>query len=154
MRQVLRTAFIVVALCSGLLRIATAEEPLGVERSIYPVRALSCPDALLRGCCDIYCPKPLPCLTCICHGCCKDDYCDKPSPCVPCYRGCSVPDCYNRKPCPVLCRPLAADYFTCAVGSAGCADLGAHSANSTLPARHNEVANRRAKRSEIGSVSP
>ncbi len=154
MRQVLRTASIAAVFYIGLLRIAAADELFGVERSICPVQALTCPEALLRRCCDIYCPKPLPCLTRICHGCGKDDYCGKPRPCVPCFRGCCPTDCYCRKPCPDLCRPLAADYFICDAGSVGSAESGAYGSSAALSTAASDVADRHAKRKVFSPVSP
>ncbi len=133
MKHVLLTASLAVAHCMGLIGVAAAEESLGVERSISPMQALTCPSALLRGCRDIYCPKPLPCISRFCHGCGKDDYCGKPIPCVPCYRGCCRPECYFRKPGPDLCRPLAAEYYTCEAGTAGCRESGTDTENATRP---------------------
>jgi hypothetical protein len=97
-----------------------ADEPCTTSASIFSKCSLVCPDALLRGCCCIYCPKPLPCVPCLCC-CCPDDYCCKPCPCIPCYHG-GVCDCYCPKPCPDLCRPIAANFYTCDAGASceGC----------------------------------
>jgi hypothetical protein len=109
------------AFCGVLVPAAAAEDAVDVPRSPYPLDALTCPDVLLRGCCNIYCSKPLPCIQPFCRSCCKDCYCDKPCPCIPVYcRGVSS-YCYCCKPCPDLCRPIAADYFNCVERSAGCA---------------------------------
>jgi hypothetical protein len=113
-------AILAATVCLGIVGVASADEPTGVASSFNPLRSLTCPEALLRGCCDNYCPKPLPCVNYICCICGPDDYCGKPCPCVRCFWGC-CPDCYCRKPCPDLCRPLAADYFTCAGSSVRCA---------------------------------
>lgn len=94
---------------------ALAEEPCTTSGSLLSKCSLVCPDALLRGCCCIYCPKPMPCVPCMCC-CCPDDYCCKPCPCVPCYHG-GACDCYCPKPCPNLCRPIAADFYTCDAGN-------------------------------------
>lgn len=109
-----------IAFCN-VIGFAAAEESDNVPRSIYPVNALTCPNSLLRACCDIYCPKPLPCIKPFCRGCRKDDYCSKPCPRIECYcRTCSS-NCYCGKPCPDLCRPIAADYFVCVKRCSGCA---------------------------------
>lgn len=58
-------------------------------------------------CCDDYCPKPAPCITCLAPSCCPDTYCRKPIPCIvcgPCGGGC---DNYCRKPLPCFCWPVA-----------------------------------------------
>ena len=116
---------IVAYFASDLSAIAALNEPAAVERRIYPLQAMTCPDALLRGCCDDLLPKAacraLP--ASVVHAV-EDDYCRKPCPCVPCFRGCCTTDCYCRKPCPDLCRPLAADYFTCASRGAACGEFG------------------------------
>jgi hypothetical protein len=123
MRKLARLPFVAVVVAVGFCRV-TAAEPGGLARSLYPLQALTCPEALLRGCCEKYCRKPQPCPPCFCHGCAKDDYCCKPCPCISNYHGGCAADCYGRKPCPELCRPLFADYFTCAGQSAGCTDSG------------------------------
>lgn len=111
---------VAVALCVGLFRMACSEEPTNIGPGIYPLRELTCPTPLLRSCCDNYCSKPLPGINCPCCICGPDDYCCKPLPFIPCFRGC-CPDCYGSKPCPDLCRPIAADYYSCDGWSAGCA---------------------------------
>lgn len=113
LRCLIRNSCTVIAFL--IAAIATAEEPRATTESLFSTRSLVCPDVLLRGCCCIYCPKPLPCVRCLCC-CCPDDYCCKPCPCVRCYQG-GVCDCYCPKPCPVLCRPIAADYYTCEAGA-------------------------------------
>jgi hypothetical protein len=113
----LKNLFLIVALL--LTSTATGEEPCAAAGSLLPKCSLVCPDFLLRGCCCIYCPKPMPCVLCA-RCCCPDDYCCKPCPCIPCYHG-GVCNCYCCKPCPALCRKIAADYYTCEAGSA-CTD--------------------------------
>ena len=141
MRKVSLSLSLVVPLCLALSRFAIAEEPVGVERLVYPRQVLVCPDALLRSCCDIDCSKPLPCIPCLDYGCCKDDYCSKPCPCIPGFCQSCGPDCYCRKPCPNLCRPLAADYFSCAVSNAVCAGRGASNGNLPLQEPHSPALN-------------
>jgi hypothetical protein len=111
----------IVAMVVFAFRCAAAEQPAPTGPSLYLQQRLTCPDALLRGCCCLYCPKPMPCVHhwCGCNG--PDDYCRKLCPCVPCYHGCSEANCYCRKPMPCLCRPLGSDYYTCVAGSAACA---------------------------------
>jgi hypothetical protein len=128
-----RLSFVVVGACLGLTLVATANESDVVARSLYPSQAWTCPEALLRGCCDTYCPKPQPCISCFCRTCGVDVYCCKPCPCVPIYRACCGPDCFCRKPCPDLCRPLAADYFSCAGWCATCADSCVSPEKMALP---------------------
>jgi len=103
-------------------RLICAQQPAGFGQSIYPYRAMACPTATLRCCCDDYCRKPCPCVPNYCSARCPDDYCRKSCPFIPCYAGGCAADCYCRKPCPDLCRPLATDYFTCCTASQGCAD--------------------------------
>ena len=149
MRQVILTASFAAAMSIGLVRLALADEPASVAPATLPLQALTCPGVLLRGCCDIYCPKPLPCFACYCRDCGTDDYCEKPCPWVPCFRGCGTGYCYCCKPCPDLCRPLAADYFTCAQRSAACACSGELAPSSAQPAVQTEIANRRIERAEV-----
>jgi hypothetical protein len=152
MRQVILTASLAATLCIGLVRLAPADDPASIAPADLPLRALICPDALLRGCCDTYCPKPLPCITRFRRGCGTDDYCKKPCPWVSCIHGCCA-DCYCCKPCPDLCRPMAADYFTCAERSAACAKSGAFASKSAQSAAFSEVANSRIERAEVSPVS-
>ena len=121
------------ALLMGLLCIAAVGDSYASDASnatgrIYPLWMLTCPEALLRGCCDTYCPKPQPRVPAFCRGCGCDTYCPKLCPLVPHYCG-GCGDRYCAKPCPELCRPIAADYFSCAAGSAGCVepDISDHS---------------------------
>ena len=153
MRQVFLIASLAAILSIGLVRLSPADEPSKVAPATLPVQALICPDALLRGCCDSYCPKPLPCITCFCRSCGTDDYCKKPCPWVPCFRGCCTGDCYCCKPCPDLCRPLAADYFTCAQRSAACAESGAFAPFSAQSAVNSDVANGPLIRAEVSPIS-
>jgi hypothetical protein len=132
MKQPKQFSILAVVLYFGFFHVATAGEPDRVARSLYPLQALTCPEHLLRGCCGHYCPKPLPYVPCFSYECGKDDYCCKPCPCVPLYHGDCSPDCYCRKPCPELCRPIAADYFTCAGWSAPCANPGACDSKTPL----------------------
>jgi hypothetical protein len=127
------TACSLIGLTIGAAASAAAEEPASVERPLHPVQALTCPECLLRGCCDTHYPKPLPCLHCLGHWCGPDDYCSKPCPSIWCYHRFCRTDSYCRKPCPALCRPIAGDYFTCAEGSAACAESAAQGANSLVP---------------------
>jgi hypothetical protein len=120
MRRVLLLILCVGMLAGGGLRSAFATEPAAAPESIYPSQQLVCPTELLGGCCGVYCPKPMPCIRCF-FGCRCDDYCSKPIPCVPCYRESCTAYRYCGKPCPDLCRPLAADFFTCAGLNADCA---------------------------------
>jgi hypothetical protein len=110
--------FVILPFATSAMLIASlmsAEEPQVAPRSLYPLNSLVCPNAILRGCCCVYCPKPVPCVRYLCC-CCPNDYCSKPLPCLPCYLG-GCCDCYCRKPCPCLCRPIATDYFSCDAGS-------------------------------------
>jgi hypothetical protein len=135
MSPMVQRASIAVILCGLFVKFAAAQEA-AVPQSIYPLHALTCPDALLRGCCNIYCPKPTPCIKPFCHGCCKDCYCSKPFPCTPCYCRAGTSYCYCNKPCPDLCRPIASDYFTCVEKSAGCTPSGAVEPNGHLQPAH------------------
>jgi hypothetical protein len=88
------------------------QEPSRGISSLLPSGLLTCPDVLLRSCCNNYCPKPLPCSGAHFFGC-GECYCGKPCPspkCFPNDRSCMD---YCRKPCPDLCRPLSADFFQC-----------------------------------------
>jgi hypothetical protein len=116
------TIVLLSACVSTVARFAQSEERAGDPTRILPHASLVCPDALLRACCDDYCPKRPPCTYCYnrCCGC--NDYCSKPCPCIPCYRAGCLCDCYCPKSCPDLCRPLVADFFTCTKGSSNCAD--------------------------------
>jgi hypothetical protein len=120
MWRVFRLASGVIVVSCVLEQLAGANGPAGKAGPANPLHSLVCPDALLRACCPHYCPKPLPCINCFCRGCCPDNYCKKPCPCVPCYPGSCLGECFCKKPCPDLCRPLAADYFTCPKRSSGC----------------------------------
>lgn len=113
---------------------ATADEPANVNRPSFPGSTLACPDALLRRCCDIYCPKPFPCLPCFHQGCGAYGFCTKPCPCVPGYCASCTTYGYCRKPCPDLCRPLDAHYFTCVNKRAACADSSAFGGSTIVPA--------------------
>jgi hypothetical protein len=106
----------------GVTCFLAAQPPTDFGRSIYPDQAMVRPTELLRCCCDNYCRKTLPCITDFCAVRLPDNYCSKPCPCVPCYDAPCASECYCRKQCPDLCRPLAADYFSCATCSAGCAE--------------------------------
>jgi hypothetical protein len=125
-------AAMLIASMNTVARFAQSEELADDLTSILPHTSLVCPDALLRACCDDYCPKRPPCIPCFnrCCGC--DDYSGKPEPCIACYRGGCL-DCYCPKPCPNLCRPLVADYFTCAKGRAACAEPVIHAAPPPAP---------------------
>ena len=59
------------------------------------------------GCCDDYCPKPLPCVTLLCYCGCCDDYCRKPLPQLNCHFCCGYPDYYRCGPPdrPFCCLP-------------------------------------------------
>jgi hypothetical protein len=134
MKKMARLPFVAVLVAVGFCGVTSADESGSLARSIYPLQALTCPEALLRGCCDKYCPKPQPCLPCFCHGCAKDDYCCKPCPCILNYHGGCAADCYCRKPCPELCRPLFSDYSTCAGYGVGCTGMGTNPYTATPPA--------------------
>jgi hypothetical protein len=134
MTKLARLSVVVVGVYFGLTLAATASESDGAARSLYPSQALTCPEALLRGCCDAYCSKPQPCVSCFCRTCGVNGYCCKPCPCVPIYRTCCGPDCYCRKPFPDLCRPLWADYITCAGWGAACAHSCERPAKMAPPA--------------------
>lgn len=124
MRAISSTLVVVISFCCFTHCLLADDQASGVTPSRYPIKALTCPDSLLRGCCGVYCPKPTPCVSGFCRGCGPDAYCRKPCPCIPCFRGgCGVTYC--PKPCPDLCRPLAADFFICAPRSNGCAGQGA-----------------------------
>lgn len=109
---------VTVALARGVLAAETISSSSSLD-ACSPT-ALVCPQTLLRGCCPVYCSKPLPGLPswCYCPG--PNDYCRKPAPGVSCYRNSNCRDDYCCKPCPDVCRPLSAHYFTCAVGSGDC----------------------------------
>ncbi len=153
MRQAILTAFLATIFNCGLTRIAPADEPTSVTPKTLPLRALTCPETLLRGCCDTYCPKPLPCVKCFYRDCGPDDYCEKPCPGALCFRGCCTADRYCCKPCPDLCRPLAADYFSCVQRSAACAESQACASNPSQFVAPSQVFNRRIERTEITPVS-
>ena len=154
MKRVQLETILAMMLCVKFSQFVVAEEPAGVEQSLYPWHALVCPDALLRGCCDIYCPKPLPCKSCLCRGCGKVDYCGKPCPCVPCFRNHCTRDCYCRKQCPEPCRPLFCDYFTCPGWGAGCAKSASGGTKVALPAAQSEETCRETNGVGDISVSP
>jgi len=141
MTKLARLSIVVVAVCLVLTPVATADESDGVARSLYPLQALTCPEPLLRGCCDKYCPKAQPCVHCFCHGCEKDVYCYKPCPCVPTYHGGCTAGGYCPKPCPDPCRPLFADYFTCAGYGAGCTGSSTNVCKADPPTALFEAAN-------------
>jgi hypothetical protein len=124
MRQLFRATSIVVVLCGIFVHLASAQDPAAEPRRIYPLQALTCPNTLLRGCCRVYCPKPIPCIKAFCRDCCKDGFCSKPCPCIPCFDRAGTSYCYCNKPCPDLCRPIASDYFTCVEKNTGCAAIG------------------------------
>jgi hypothetical protein len=111
---VTRSSCLTIALLLAMT--ATGEEGRTTTNTSASKFSFVCPDVLLRSCCCIYCPKPMPCIPCPCC-CCPDDYCCKPCPCIACYRG-GVCSTYCGKPCPPFCRPIAADYYTCEAGSA------------------------------------
>jgi hypothetical protein len=154
MRQFLLSLAVSVALGFNLIQFAAAEGPSHAAGWLYPSSGLACPDALLGGCCDDYCSKPLPCTRDLCYGCGKDDYCMKPLPSIPCFPACRAADCYCRKPCPTLCRPLSAHYFTCAKWPAGCADVQRDRADAVVSSRKFGMAERLASRSTADTVPP
>jgi hypothetical protein len=121
MRRALSIWLALVA-CVALFRVAAAQAPGGADPHFFPLGTLVCPDNLLRACCDIYCPKPQPCVCCYCFGRTNDCYCCKPQPCIDCFRGPHRSDCYCPKPLPYLCRPIFADYFRCVPKSDGCVE--------------------------------
>ncbi len=133
MQSWVRYSFAAIALL--LSTTVTAEEPYAATGPILRKCSLVCPDILLRGCCSIYCPKPMPYVPCVCC-CCPDDYCCKPCPCIPCYRG-GVCDCYCPKACPILCRPIVADYYTCEAGTPCGVCASTHLVNEPPPANGN-----------------
>jgi hypothetical protein len=141
MRQLVRTTSVAITLCSIFVELAAAQEPSSVPQSIYPWHAFVCPDALLRGCCNIYCPKPIPCIKAFCRGCCKDCYCSKPYPCIPCYCRTGTSYCYCNKPGPDLCRPIAADYFTCVERRDGCAAVEGANSSGHMPTTNSQSGN-------------
>jgi hypothetical protein len=129
MRSVFAASMALTVFCSGALQVPAADQTSGVA-SLFPSNALTCPDALLRGCCGNYCPKPTPCISGFGKSCCPDVYCPKPCPFIPCIRsGCGVTYC--PKPCPDLCRPLAADFFVC-VPDDGCSAGAARCASRAI----------------------
>jgi hypothetical protein len=111
---------------------APAHEPSSVNGPGGLGSTLVCPDALLRRCCDIYCPKPSPCIPCFRPGC-GVCYCSKPCPCITRYCPSCTDYCYCRKPCPDLCRPLDAHFFTCVKKYPACADSDAFVGNNIVP---------------------
>jgi hypothetical protein len=118
------------AVSVGLAQFALAELPADGAECVYAAPQLVCPECLLRGCCNNYCGKPIPCQRPFCDFCCVNCYCRKPCPCVPCYcRSCSG-SCYCDKPFPCMCRPIAADYYSCPVGCSGCAKWGCDCQNA------------------------
>ena len=134
MTRVLPFVGSVAMLFIALSGLAAAEESAGEQRPIQSPSTATCPNALLRACCDVYCPKPQPCISSLHVVCGKDDYCRKPCPCVRCLGGCCATDSYCRKPCPNLCRPLVAEFFTCASCGdeyAGSTDCGRVTTSST-----------------------
>jgi hypothetical protein len=95
------------------------EEPLVPSLRTPAFDFLVHPRALLRFCCDTYCPKPLPWIRPYCGGC-GDIYCGKPCPYVSSYGRACTCDSYCSKPCPDLCTPLSAHYFTCVDSHSAC----------------------------------
>ena len=83
----------------------------GMARAANPVPEASTSSLTLGGVGAIctgacYCPKPMPCLTCLpCDGICVQ-YCRKPTPCLTCLPcdGICVPYC--PKPMPCICNPV------------------------------------------------
>jgi hypothetical protein len=151
----MRTIFavlITLTICLSGTRRLSAGDSGGVDSSRYPIHALTCPDALLRGCCGVYCPKPTPCITGFCRGCGPSLYCPKPCPFIPCFwGGCGV--AYCPKPCPDLCRPLAADFFVCVPSSGG--GTGPAACSSATPSSpESSVADCASGDTEIPSVPP
>jgi hypothetical protein len=118
MRRISLEVLIALLILHGLPLSTHAAEPVGVESAWLPAHSLVCPNSLLGGCCDCYCPKPQPCIRCYCQCCGPCDYCKKPFPWIPCYPCSYHGGCYCPKPCPDPCRPLAADFFTCSTGNA------------------------------------
>jgi hypothetical protein len=118
MRSTLCILTVGISLICSTHRLSAADPASGVTPSLYSIRALTCPEALLRGCCGVYRPKPTPCIDGFCRGSGPYTYCGKPCPFAPCFRGgCGVTYC--PKPCPDLCRPLASDFFICVQSSSG-----------------------------------
>lgn len=107
-----------------------AEHTSGTMPLLHSFQALTCPDTLLRGCCDAYFPKSMPCITNICCGSGPDAFCRKPCPFVSRFSG-GCGDAYCPKPCPDLCRPLFADLFVCVPSSPGVRRSAVDPANST-----------------------
>jgi hypothetical protein len=129
------SALIALAACLALSRMAAGQA--SANQPLYPLGTLVCPDNLLRACCDLYCPKPLPCVCCHCFGRTNDCYCCKPQPCIDCFRGPYKADCYCPKPFPDLCRPIFADYFRCVPTANGCVkscDPGSTTNSPSAPA--------------------
>jgi hypothetical protein len=124
----------------GACAIAARASENAVASALYPEQALICPQYLLRGCCDNYCSKPIPCVRPFCHCCGPNDYCRKPCPCVSCYRSSCCTGCYCGKPCPDLCRPLWGDYFTCAIGDCDCTSPARTSSALVAPSPANPPA--------------
>jgi hypothetical protein len=112
-------------------QLAIAEVAQEREQPLCSTGALVWPSELLRACCNVYCPKPQPCIPCFSRGC-GIGYCPKPLPCVPCFAaGCSE-NCYCPKPCPDLCRPIGADDYRCAEARTDCATSRAYAADPTF----------------------
>lgn len=107
---------LVIGVC--VTRVVAADSTTDESSSSAPPHNYVCPSALLHGCGCCYCPKPMPCIKPYCPQCCCDDYCCKPIPCVHCFCGPWRCDSYCPKPMPCVCRPLAADFYTCDTGSA------------------------------------
>jgi hypothetical protein len=64
-------------------------------------------------CCDDYCRKPMPCITCPGRCGCPDDYCRKPLPCITYPSRCGCPDDYCPKPLPCFCWPVSPSGTRC-----------------------------------------
>ena len=133
-----RTMLLTVCVGIALGRLAMAQEPAAPRQSLYPFHTLVCPNDLLRACCNTYCKKPQPCIGCFCSGC-GDCYCPKPLPCIPCFDVGRTSNCYCQKPCPDFCRPIAADYYRCVPGCAGCTESGAYGSAGVFPGTQSQA---------------
>lgn len=109
---------LVVGLCWA--HVAAAESTTDERSNAELPDKYVCSSALLSGCPGNYCAKPMPCIKAYCPGCGDDDYCCKPMPGVQSFCGPWRCDRYCPRPFPCLCRPLAADFYTCATGRPGC----------------------------------
>jgi hypothetical protein len=140
MRRATLQAVLAATASIGLARIAHAQDASHLATPFFPSHEMTCPQALLHGCCDNYCRKPMPCLHTFCVTPTGDTYCAKPCPCVPCFPSYCGCDCYCRKPFPDLCRPLAADFFVCPDPCA--ANAGSGRSYTTVPDYMPHVGNR------------